>query len=142
LGGIKCRVVEGATSLARDGAGEQCLSGNSYWLQDGVGDSGEALFGNGVGCWVLDSVGCWVQDDGEEASGTASAVGSTENRTPAIAGVLERRDTTKKASRSDESERCDVRNGGGNPRRSHLLYPRSQLHRPGQAPEPILHELI
>jgi hypothetical protein len=74
--------------------------------------------------------------------GTVSAVGSTENRTPAIAGVLKRRDTMKKASRSDESERCDVRNGGGNPRRSHLLYRRSQLHRPGQAPEPILHELI
>jgi hypothetical protein len=86
----------------------------------------------------------------------ASAVGSMENRTPVAAGVLDRRDTTRKVSRSDESERCGVRNGGGNPGRSRLIYPRSQLHRPGQgqeqrptqpfqsgqAPEPILHELI
>jgi hypothetical protein len=154
--GVRCRVVEGTASLVEDGTGGQCSGGSNYWLQDDVGDGGEALFRNDVDCWVLDSVGCWVRDDGEEASGMASTVGSMKNRTPPAAGVLDHRDTMRKASRSDGSERCGVKNEGSNPRSSRLLYPQSQLHRSGQAqerrttrpfqsgqaPEPVLHELI
>jgi hypothetical protein len=79
---------------------EQCSSGSSCWLQDGIEDGGEAL--------VEDGVSCWVRDDGEEASvagfgttvrrcQTTSAVRSMENRTPTAAGVLDPWDAMRKA---------------------------------------------
>jgi hypothetical protein len=64
---LRRRQVKGHRGRRGRQCQEQCSSGSSCWLQDGVEDGGEAL--------VEDGVSCWVRDDGEDVSGTSSAAG-------------------------------------------------------------------